>query len=298
MFNNSGREEFFPSHSFPAHNGAQIGTSFLARNEEEKNAVEQIVSACVRPVLNGENSSHTVHSSVYIIAVAGPSCAGKTELAKGLAHELRCSVLLLDSYYRDLTALAPAERARVNFDAPVALDHELLIEQVHALSRGETVERPLYDFATHTCVPRGESFAASEFLIIEGLFALYWPELRELASTKVFVDAPDDVCLGRRQLRDVAERGRTLESVLTQFNQTVQPMAALHVRPTFKYADLVLSGEQPLSRSVDTVLKHVRRNSAAGVMLRPCGNAMRAAQPDRDERNSLRLELNPRTSVE
>jgi len=208
-----------------------------------------------------------VYSSVYIIAIAGPSCAGKTELGKGLAHELRCSVLLLDSYYRVLSALMPAERARVNFDVPVALDHELVIEQVRALSRGETVERPLYDFATHTRVPRGESFAANEFLIIEGLFALYWPELRELAGTKVFVDAPDDVCLRRRQLRDVAERGRTVESVITQFKQTVQPMAALHVRPTSKYADLILSGDQPLSRPVDAVLRHVRRNSAAQIML-------------------------------
>lgn len=131
------------------------------------------------------------------------------------------------------------------------------------------MERPLYDFATHARLPRGERFAASEFLILEGLFALYWPELRELASAKVFVDASDDVCLGRRQLRDVAERGRTPESVLAQFRQTVQPMAALYVSPTFKYADLFLSGEQPLPRSVDTVLKHVHRNFVAGVMPAP-----------------------------
>lgn len=213
-------------------------------------------------------------SNLYIIAVAGPSCAGKTELARALAYELPCSVLVLDSYYRDLIALTASERACVNFDAPVALDHELLVEQVHALTRGEIVERPVYDFATHTRVPRGESFAASTFLIIEGLFALYWPELRELTATKVFVDAPDDVCLRRRQLRDVAERGRTVESVITQFKQTVQPMAALHVRPTSKYADLILSGEQPLSRSVDAVLQHVQQNSAAQAMLGMFGNAI------------------------
>jgi uridine kinase len=231
--------------------------------------VEQIEWASIQPVLNGEDSKHTAHSSssVYIISIAGPSCAGKTELGRGLAHELSCSVLVLDSYYRDLSALVPSERAGVNFDAPVALDHELLIEQVRALSRGEIVERPVYDFATHTRVPRGERVAASEFLIIEGLFALYWPELRELATTKVFVDAPEDVCFRRRQLRDVTERGRTLESVITQFKETVQPMAALHVCPTYKYADLLLSGEQPLSRSVDAVLKHVRHNSQARIML-------------------------------
>lgn len=217
-------------------------------------------------------------SNLYIITVAGPSCAGKTELGKALAHELGCSVLVLDSYYRDLIALAPAERARVNFDAPAALDHELLLEQVHTLTRGERVEQPVYDFSTHTRVPYGQIFAASEFLIVEGLFALYWPELRELAGTKVFVDAPDDVCLRRRQLRDVAERGRTMESVTEQFKQTVQPMAALHVRPTSNYADLILSGEQALSRSVDAVLQHVRRNSTAPAMLRMFGNAIGVTQ--------------------
>jgi uridine kinase len=219
-----------------------------------------------------------MHSSVTIIAVAGPSCAGKTKLARILAHELRCSVLQLDSYYRDLSALPPAKRAQVNFDSPVALDNELLIEQLHALSRGEAVERPRYDFATHTRVPERESFAVTAFLIVEGLFALYWPALRELASTKVFVDAPDEVCFRRRKLRDVEERGRTPESVIAQFSQTVQPMAALHVRPTAKYADLVLSGQQPLSRSVETVLKHVRGNSAEGLMRRACGTHLSAGQ--------------------
>lgn len=198
-----------------------------------------------------------METNVYIIAIGGPSCAGKTQLAQRLASELRGSVLLLDSYYRDLSSMPPPERARVNFDSPFALDHALLIEQVRALSRGDSVKRPVYDFATHTRVPQFESFCAGKFLIIEGLFALYWPELRELSGTKVFVDAPDSVCFRRRQFRDVIERGRTAESVLAQFTETVQPMAELHVRPTSKYADIVLSGEQPLSRSTENVLDHV-----------------------------------------
>src|SRR5206468_9761754 len=153
-----------------------------------------------------------------------------------------------------------AERAVVNFDDPSALDHELLVPQLRAIARGEIIARPIYDFATHTRVPTNETFVAREFVIIEGLFALYWPELRELAFTKVFVNAPDDVCFSRRQRRDVVERGRTVQSVSAQFTQTVQPMASLYVRPTSRYADLVLSGEQPLSRSADAVLEHVYRN--------------------------------------
>jgi uridine kinase len=184
------------------------------------------------------------------------------------------SVLQLDSYYRDLSALSPAERTAVNFDNPSALDHELLIHQLRTIARGEIIERPIYDFATHTRVPATESFAAHEFVIVEGLFALYWPELRELASTNVFVDAPDDVCLSRRQRRDVVERGRTAQSVIAQFTQTVQPMASLYVRPTSRYADLVLSGEQPLSCSAATVLEHVYRNRA-GVASSAPGHPMR-----------------------
>ncbi len=204
-----------------------------------------------------------MNSSVYIIAIAGPSCAGKTELSRRLAQELSCPVLVLDSYYRDLSGLTPAERATVNFDEPSALDEQTLIHQVRALSKGDTVPQPVYDFTTHTRTPKTQNFAATEFLIVEGLFALYWPELREVAGTKVFVNAPDDECLHRRLMRDVVERGRTAESVIAQFEQTVQPMANLYVRPTAKYADLRLSGEQALSASLDSVLKHVYRSSPA-----------------------------------
>lgn len=200
-------------------------------------------------------------SSVYIIAIAGPSCAGKSEISRRVAEELNCPVLVLDSYYRDLSRLSPADRARVNFDEPTALDERLLIRQVRSLSRGEVVPRPIYDFATHTRTSKTENFSATEFLIVEGLFALYWPELRDVASTRVFVDAPDEVCLRRRLMRDVVERGRTPESVILQFEQTVQPMANLHIRPTARYADLLLSGQQALTASVDSVLAHVSQNA-------------------------------------
>jgi uridine kinase len=195
---------------------------------------------------------------VYIIAVAGPSCAGKTELAKALSHQLRCSVLPLDHYYRDLSALPPAERAQTNFDVPSALEDALLIEHVSLLSAGHTIGRPVYDFATHTRVPRCDSFRAERFLIIDGLFTLYWDQVRNLAGTKVFVDAPDPLCLSRRIVRDVRERGRTEESVIAQFTNTVQPMAELYVRPTRQFADLVLSGEQPLHISTTAVIGHIR----------------------------------------
>lgn len=208
-------------------------------------------------------STQTVHSSVYIVAIAGPSCSGKTELAESVASELSASVLVLDSYYRDRSAMEPSERILVNFDSPDALDRELLIEQVRCLSGGEAVQRPIYDFTTHTRDPHGEHFEAADVLIVEGIFALYWQELRELAGTKIFVDAPDEVCLHRRKLRDILERGRTVESVIAQFNETVQPMATRYVRPTSQYADLVISGEEPLFRSLERVIAHVCRSLSA-----------------------------------
>jgi uridine kinase len=142
------------------------------------------------------------------------------------------------------------------------------------------VERPVYDFATHTRKPQPERFSAREFLIVEGLFALYWPELRQLAGTKVFVEAPNRVCLRRRTIRDVAERGRSEASVITQFEQTVQPMAELYIRPTSKYADLVLSGEQSLSRSIEAALNHVRNNWLQAAGGRTVGTQLLAAQKD------------------
>ncbi len=198
-------------------------------------------------------------SEPYIIGIAGPSCAGKTELARRVAAALSATTISLDAYYRELNHLMLAERARFNFDEPAALDHDLLIAQIDTLAAGSPIELPVYDFATHSRTARTEHIVPAEFIIIEGLFALYWRELRQLYGTKVFVEAPDATCLERRQLRDVRERGRTPESVLRQFSETVQPMAALHVRPTAAFADVLVSGLQPIGISAAAVLEHVSK---------------------------------------
>ncbi len=198
-----------------------------------------------------------MNSKPYIIGIAGPSCAGKTELAKRVAAALAATTISLDAYYRELNHLTLAERAHFNFDEPAALDHDLLVAQVETLAGGQVIDLPVYDFATHSRTLRTERISPTDFIIIEGLFALYWDELRQLYGTKVFVEAPDATCLERRQLRDVRERGRTPESVLRQFTETVRPMAALHVRPTAAFADVAVSGLQPIATSAATVLEHV-----------------------------------------
>jgi uridine kinase len=198
----------------------------------------------------------------YLIGVSGPSGAGKTYLATHLASTLHASILGLDRYHRDLSHLPMEQRACVNFDAPDALDHELLIEQIADLRNNETVRLPVYDFATHTRSSRTELWRPAEVVIIEGLFALHWPTLRDLLGTKVFVDMNDENCLARRQVRDVRERGRTPQSVAEQYTATVAPMAVRYVHPTIVHADVVVSGADPVSDSVSAVLEHYRRQIA------------------------------------
>ncbi len=195
----------------------------------------------------------------HIVAIAGPSCAGKTELSKLLARALPAPILPLDAYYRDLGFLPLESRCKFNFDMPDALDRDLLREHIRTLAGGAPVQRPVYDFTIHTRSPIWETLTPGRYLILEGLFALYFDEIRPLLATKVYVDAPDAVCLARRQVRDVLERGRTAESVHRQYVETVRPMADLYVRPTRQFADVVVSGEAPLQQSCAEVLARIQQ---------------------------------------
>ena len=203
-------------------------------------------------------------AGTYLIGIAGPSGAGKTCLATNLATALQAKVLGLDCYYRDLSQLARAERDRMNFDAPQALEDELLIEQVTQLLQGRAVKLPVYDFAHHIRSQESVLLEPVEVLIIEGLFTLYWPRLRELLGTAVYVDLHDELCLARRTDRDVRERGRTPESVLQQYAATVAPMAQRYVRPTIANADVIVSGTDPIQQGVTRVLSHYARGVALG----------------------------------
>ena len=195
----------------------------------------------------------------YLIGVAGPSCAGKTELSRALHATLDAALLPLDCYYFDLSDRTLEERARFNFDVPSALDHDLFLAQLRDLADGHGVDVPIYDFATHTRTSRTERVEARQFIVVEGLFVLYWSDIRSLFGTKVFVDLDDSTCLARRIHRDVRERGRTQESVINQFNQTVAPMADLYVRPTRENADIVVPGDSPIDASVGVVMGHIEK---------------------------------------
>ena len=195
----------------------------------------------------------------YLVGIAGPSCAGKSYLSAHLARHLGAAILNLDSYYSDLQHIGLEQRAQINFDHPEALDSGLLIDHVRQLSRGDAIEKPVYDFKIHARTGETERLAPREFMIVEGLFALYWEDIRALQQTKVFVDLGEDICLARRVERDMRERGRTRESVLEQFSTTVQPMAQRYVHPTRQFADVVLTGDGEIGEGVERVLMHIRK---------------------------------------
>lgn len=193
----------------------------------------------------------------YLIGIAGPSGAGKTLLASTLAATLQAPIVSLDSYYLDLGHLPFKERARTNFDAPAALDRDLLAAHLAALAAGRDIDVPVYDFTRHARATAVERVRAAGFAIVEGLFALHWADVHELFGTKVYIEAPDDVCFARRLDRDTRERGRSPESVHAQYAETVRPMAALYIRPSREAADVVVSGLDPVAASVESVLAHI-----------------------------------------
>lgn len=202
-------------------------------------------------------------SRPFLIGIAGTSCSGKTDLSCRLAAELRAPVISLNSYYGDLAHLPLEQRERANFDEPASLDHRLLFAHVSELAAGRAIDKPVYDFAQYIRSRAVERVEPAQFVIIEGLFTFYWGELRRLFGLRVFLEVPDDIGFARRADRDVRERGRPPESVLIQYNETVRPMASLYVIPTRRFADLIVSGEEPLDESTATVLAFV--NKATGV---------------------------------
>jgi len=194
-------------------------------------------------------------SCPILIAIAGCSGSGKTTLAEELARELEGTHFHLDHYYCDLSHMPLAERLDQNFDEPESIEHTLLVDQVRALKQGHAIARPVYDFATYTRVPGvTERVVEPHVLLIDGIFALYYPELRKLCDLRIYVDATDEVCFARRLARDVRERGRSPESVAAHYAATVRPMAERYVRPFAAYADLIVEGETSLDWSVEQVL--------------------------------------------
>ena len=180
-----------------------------------------------------------------VIGIAGGTCSGKSSIAGILIDEFRytnsINIIREDDYYKDQSHLPMEERAKTNYDHPLAFDFDLMIDHLNKLIAGETIEKPTYDYTVHNRSNVTEIVHPSDVLIIEGLFALYTREIRDLEDIKIFVDTPADIRFIRRLKRDVKERARTIESITDQYLTTVKPMHYIFVEPTKYSADLVIN---------------------------------------------------------
>lgn len=176
-----------------------------------------------------------------VILIGGGSAAGKTLLSKSLSQAFpgQVSLLSFDAYYRPHPELCLEERAKVNYDDPRSVEEDLFIKDLKQLIANHEVQIPIYDFASHSRLTSVQTVIPHEYLIIDGIFALVFPEILSLADLKIFVTAPEDVRLQRRINRDVKERGRTPESVMKQFHATVQPSHLLYIEPSIRQADII-----------------------------------------------------------
>jgi uridine kinase len=194
-----------------------------------------------------------------MIGIAGCSGSGKTTLARELATQLDATLFPLDLYYRDLSQFPLDSRHKRNFDHPDSLESELIVEHVRALAEGKTIDRPVYDFKTHTRVAGAfEAIVPGRVVIVEGILALHYAELVVCYDFSIYVNAPHEVCLARRIHRDMHERGRTEESVREQFHATAWPMAELYVLPSEARASVTVEGTDSIDWSVEQVLKRLR----------------------------------------
>ncbi|HUM03697.1 MAG TPA: uridine kinase [Thermoanaerobaculia bacterium] len=179
----------------------------------------------------------------FVIGVAGGTGSGKTTVASALLRRVGedgISVLYHDAYYRDWADLPKDVLDRKNFDHPDSLETELLVRHVRALKEGMIVEAPVYDFKTHRRTRETRRVLPKRIVLVEGILLFAEPELRKLFDVKVFVDTDADVRLIRRIRRDIAERGRTFESVVEQYQATVRPMHLEFVEPSKRWADLIV----------------------------------------------------------
>ena len=178
-----------------------------------------------------------------IIGVAGGTGSGKTTVAQEIL--LRAGAHLItfmqhDAYYRDLGHLPPAERAMQNFDHPDALENSLLIDHLRTLKQGRPIEMPVYDFTTHSRTAETIPIKPHRVILLEGILIFADPILRSLMDVKIYVDTDPDIRFIRRLQRDIAERGRTMESVIRQYLGTVRPMHEEFVEPSKRYADVII----------------------------------------------------------
>ena len=203
-----------------------------------------------------------MHKNILVIGIAGGSGSGKSTLVKNLIAEFPDMVTVLshDNYYRRHDELTYEQRTHLNYDEPGSLETDLMARHLEILRQGGCIECPVYDFTIHNRLDATIPVVPEKVIIVEGILIFENRQLRDLMDIRVFVDADADVRLCRRILRDVKQRGRTLESVLEQYQQTVKPMHEQYVEPSKKYAHLVVPEGGKNVVALDMIVSRIRRH--------------------------------------
>ncbi|MBU0278409.1 MULTISPECIES: uridine kinase [unclassified Gemella] len=196
-----------------------------------------------------------------VIGIVGGSGSGKTTVTKRIIEELTKDKVVLieqDYYYKDQSHMTMEERIKTNYDHPDAFDNEYLCSQLKELIAGKTVEMPRYDYVNHTRSKETVIQESKEVIILEGLFGLYSKTIREFLDIKIFVDTPSDIRILRRLLRDMNERGRSVESVINQYLTSVRPMHEQYIQPTKQYADIIIPDGGYNDIAVDILITKIK----------------------------------------
>jgi uridine kinase len=208
-----------------------------------------------------------VLKKALIVGLAGPSGTGKSTVAKYVASHLNGRTVSMERYSLSANGLPLEERARLNYDEPDVIDVQLLEKDIVKYISGHDIESPIYDFANHLRVHEfSEHIAAGPLLIVEGILALHFVELRSHYDLSIYLDAPDETCFRRRQVRDITERQRSAELVRWQYENTVVPATRLYVQPSKRFADVVIDTSTELAtveKRVEAAIEQRRARAAA-----------------------------------
>ena len=201
-------------------------------------------------------------NGILVIGIAGGTASGKTTLMKNLIARLSGDVTVLshDNYYKRHDELPYEERCKLNYDEPGAFDTSLMVYHLDQLRHGQTIHCPVYDFAVHNRSDQTIEVVPGKVIIVEGILIFENKELRDLMDIRIFVDSDADIRLCRRIKRDVNKRGRTLESVLQQYQQTVKPMHEQYVEPSKKYAHIVVPEGGKNMVALDMIVGRIQRH--------------------------------------
>lgn len=196
----------------------------------------------------------------FLIGIAGGTGSGKTTVALNIKEKIGEEILILDmdSYYKDHSNLPFEERLKINYDHPDAFDIPLLKKHIENLLEGNEIKKPIYSFVEYVRLKEYEIVKPQRIIILEGIFALFYEELRNLMDIKIYVDTDPDIRLIRRILRDTKERGRTLDSVIKQYTEVVRPMHIQFVEPTKRFADIIIPEGGFNVVAIDIVVSKVR----------------------------------------